>query len=204
MKKIIILFLFLCFQIFPQLKSVKGIVFDSDSKLPLQSANILVKGTNIGTITDVNGVFSLNYNFSDSSIIIVSFIGYKTVEVLIANTVSEEIQIPLESKILPSQTILIEASVGKKGVTPISFDKISKEKISKDYVVQDVPDYLSQHLIREEFLFQLMVFHKMILKITMFIGWISRICWQAQNYFRFKEVLVRELSDFRQLEVQSI
>ncbi|HQJ46842.1 MAG TPA: TonB-dependent receptor, partial [Ignavibacteriaceae bacterium] len=77
-------------------------------------------------------------------IITVSFIGYKTVEILIANTVSEEIQIPLESKILPSQTILIEASVGKKGITPISFDKISKEKISKDYVVQDVPDYLSQ------------------------------------------------------------
>ncbi len=144
MKKIIILFLFLCFQIFPQLKSVKGIVFDSDYKLPLQSANILVKGTNIGTATDENGVFSLSYNFSDSCIITVSFIGYKTVEVLIPNTVSEEIQIPLESKILPSQTILIEASVGKKGITPISFDKISKEKISKDYVVQDVPDYLSQ------------------------------------------------------------
>lgn len=144
MKKIIILFLFLCFQIFSQLKSVKGIVFDSDSKLPLQSANILVKETNIGTTTDENGVFFLSYNFSDSSIITVSFIGYKTVEVLIPNTVSEEIQIPLESKILPSQTILIEASVGKKGVTPISFDKISKEKISKDYVVQDVPGYLSQ------------------------------------------------------------
>ncbi len=144
MKKIIILFLFLCLEMFPQIKSVKGIIFDSDSKTPLQSANILIKETTIGTTSDENGLFSLNYNFTDSSVIIISFIGYKTEEVLLKDKDSEIIQIPLESKILPSQTILIEASVGKKGVTPISFEKISKEKISKDYIVQDVPNYLSQ------------------------------------------------------------
>lgn len=144
MKKIIILSLFLCFEIFPQIKNVKGIVFDSDSRMPLQSANIIIKGTNIGTSTDENGLFSLEYNFSDSSIIVISFIGYKTKEVLIAKNKADEINIPLESKILSSQTILIEASVGKKGITPISFDKIIREEINRDYVVQDVPGYLSQ------------------------------------------------------------
>ncbi|KAB2838064.1 MAG: carboxypeptidase-like regulatory domain-containing protein, partial [Melioribacteraceae bacterium] len=72
MKKIIILSLFLCFEIFPQIKNIKGIVFDSDSRMPLQSANIIIKGTNIGTSTDENGLFSLEYNFSDSSIIVIS------------------------------------------------------------------------------------------------------------------------------------
>ncbi|MDY0083468.1 MAG: TonB-dependent receptor [Ignavibacteriaceae bacterium] len=144
MKKIIILFLFLCLEMFPQIKSIKGIIFDSDSKTPLQSANILIQGTTIGTTSDENGLFTLNYNFTDSSVIIISFIGYKTEEVLLKDKYSKVMQIPLESKILPSQTILIEASVGKKGVTPISFEKILKEKISKDYIVQDVPNYLSQ------------------------------------------------------------
>ena len=37
----------------------------------------------------------------------------------------------LERKIIPSQTVLIEASVGKKGVTPLAFEQIKRDEIEK-------------------------------------------------------------------------
>ena len=144
MKKLIILFLFVSFQIFPQFKSLNGIVKDSDTKSVLQFANAVIKGTNFGTSTDESGRFILIGNFTKSDTLIISFVGYKSFEQVIASITSDPIVAQLKKIILPSQTILIEATVGKKGITPISFDKISKEEIQKDYAVQDIPNYLSQ------------------------------------------------------------
>ena len=144
MKNIIILFFLISVQILPQLKSLKGIVIDYDSKSPLQFANVMIKESSIGTSTDKHGQFLLNYNFNDSDHITISFVGYRTREISAADFNSDELLITLAKVVLPSQTILIEASVGKKGITPITFDKISKEEIQKDYIVQDIPNYLSQ------------------------------------------------------------
>ncbi len=144
MKKIIILLLFFSIQILPQIKSIKGIVIDADSRLPLRGANVFINGTNLGSATNDAGFFLIDYNFTDSSTIVVSYIGYSTVEIIVSEKNLEDLLVLLERKILPSQTILIEASVGKRGVTPISFDKIIRDEISKDYVVQDIPNYLSQ------------------------------------------------------------
>jgi len=144
MKKMIILLIFLTFQIFPQINSIKGIVIDSESKQPLHLANLIVKESSLGTTTNKYGKFSLIGNFEDKDIIVASFVGYKKMEIPVTDFKSDELLILLEKMVLPSQTILIEASVGKKGITPISFDKISKEEIQKDYIVQDIPNYLSQ------------------------------------------------------------
>lgn len=144
MKKTIILFLLITFPILSQLKTINGIVKDSETKTVLQFANILIKGTSIGTTTDELGRFSLTGNFKDSDTLAVSFVGYKTSITRLSKINSDLLIVELQKIYLQSQTILIEASVGKKGFTPISFDKISKEEIQKDYIVQDIPNYLSQ------------------------------------------------------------
>ncbi len=144
MKNIIILFLFISSQIFPQVKSIQGIVKDSESKSPLQNANVLIKGTSIGTTSDEDGRFVLSGKFSESDTILISFVGYKNYSKQISQLNEDQIIVELQKIYLQSQTILVEASVGKKGITPIAFDKINKDEIQKDYVVQDVPNYLSQ------------------------------------------------------------
>ncbi|MCD8165740.1 MAG: carboxypeptidase-like regulatory domain-containing protein [Bacteroides sp.] len=58
---------------------MNGIVSDEQGE-PLIGASILVKGTNNGTITDIEGSFSLS-GVPENSTIIVSFIGYDTQEV---------------------------------------------------------------------------------------------------------------------------
>lgn len=58
--------------------SVKGQVLDGDG-IPVIGASILEKGTTNGVITDIDGNYSLNVSSKDA-VIVISYIGYKTVE----------------------------------------------------------------------------------------------------------------------------
>jgi iron complex outermembrane receptor protein len=144
MKKLFILFLFLTIEIFPQSKSLNGVVKDSETKAPLQFANVFIKGKNIGTSTNEIGKFQIINDLKETDTLVISYIGYKDFVKIISDLEGSFINAELQRIILPSQTILVEATVGQKGITPVSFDKISKDEIQKDYLVQDIPDYLSQ------------------------------------------------------------
>ncbi|HCY76011.1 MAG TPA: TonB-dependent receptor [Ignavibacteriales bacterium] len=144
MKKIIILLHLLTFQIFPQTITLHGFIRDADSKANLQFANIFIKGTGNGTTSNETGNFSISGNFKKTDTLVVSYIGYKSFISQLADLKSELLTIYLQKIILPSQTILVEAGLGKNGITPIAFDAISKAEIQKDYIVQDIPNYLSQ------------------------------------------------------------
>ena len=128
MKKLFILFFFFSFQIFPQIKSLIGIVIDAESKANLQLANVMIKGTSIGTTTDESGRFIISGKFSSKDTLLVSFVGYNKFTGKIGQLGKEPIVIELQKVYLQSQTILIEASVGKQGITPIAFDKIRKSR----------------------------------------------------------------------------
>ena len=76
--KVLLMFivgLFLSVNTFAQQIVVKGIVKDTTGE-PIIGANVIVKGTTNGTITDFDGNFLLNANKGD--IIIISFIGYRS------------------------------------------------------------------------------------------------------------------------------
>jgi len=62
---------------------IKGKIVDSYGE-PVIGANVKVKGTTNGTITDMDGNFTLN-NVSGGTLVI-SFIGYKTLEVSVKGT----------------------------------------------------------------------------------------------------------------------
>lgn len=65
-----------------QTKSVSGTVVDSNG-IPVIGANILEKGTTNGTITDIDGNFTLSV--SPNAILQISFIGYNTQEVAVGD-----------------------------------------------------------------------------------------------------------------------
>ena len=144
MKKTVILFLFLSINILSQVNQISGVITDFDTNLPLQNANIYIKGTKTGTISDESGKFIFSGKFNNSDTLIVSFLGYQSSFKIISDIKPDNVVIALHRIILPSQTILIKASVGQKGTSPIAFDKISGSEIQKDYIVQDIPNYLSQ------------------------------------------------------------
>ena len=144
MKKLIILFLFISIQIFSQELTISGVIRDFETKIPLESANVFIKNAKVGTTSDEDGKFILSGTFRNNDTLVVSFIGYKTFIKEISQLKFDDVAIELHKIILPSQTILIEASVGQKGISPITFEKLERKDIEKDYVVQDIPNYLSQ------------------------------------------------------------
>lgn len=146
MKKSIILFfsIFLSISIFAQIRQISGTVRDFETKSALPSANVIIKNTNIGTSTDEDGKFLITGKFSVDDTLVITYLGYKKFIKKISDINNESVVADLHKIILPSQTILIEASVGQKGISPIAFDKVTRSEIQKDYVIQDIPDYLSQ------------------------------------------------------------
>lgn len=143
MYKQIILFFILAFNLLnAQQKSLSGSVFDSENHKPLQGANVYLLNPQLGTATDREGKFTLSFlNENDS--VRISYIGYKTEYYLIKDLLASP-NVYLTRIILPSQTVLIEASIGRKGVTPLSFEQLKRDDIQKDYIVQDIPEYLSR------------------------------------------------------------
>lgn len=140
--KIILLFLLFVSALFPQQREISGIVIDSESLLPLQNSNVFLSSSKLGTTTDQQGKFSLTSS-NDSDTLIISYLGYKQVKIPVSQIKLNQ-KFSLDRIILPSQTVLVEASIGKKGITPLTFEKIKRDDIQKDYIVQDIPQYLSQ------------------------------------------------------------
>lgn len=69
-----------------QTMHIKGKVIDSTGE-PVIGANVLVKGTTIGVISDINGNFSIEAK--KNATLLISFIGYKSQEVKVTNAIME-------------------------------------------------------------------------------------------------------------------
>ncbi|KAA6341537.1 TonB-dependent receptor SusC [termite gut metagenome] len=81
--KNIILFLtvlLICCHVVAQQTTVTGTVTDGGDGSPLIGANVLVKGTSVGTITDISGKYSVNVP-AGSKVLVISCIGYKSQEI---------------------------------------------------------------------------------------------------------------------------
>lgn len=62
-----------------QTKSVTGTVVDETGE-PVIGANVAVKGTTLGTVTDINGDFALT-DIPSKAVLAISYVGYTTQEV---------------------------------------------------------------------------------------------------------------------------
>ncbi len=97
MKKIILLFsLFLSFSaLFAQQKSVTGRVTDENND-PIPGANVVIKGTTVGIITDNDGNYKIQVS-ETGKILTFSFIGFEPQDVNVANKSTADVQLKLTS-----------------------------------------------------------------------------------------------------------
>src|SRR5690606_26557936 len=79
----IIIFLMITIPGFAQQDSVNGTVTDAITNEPLPGVNVLIKGTKIGSITDIDGNYSLVVSPED--VLVFSFISYVTQEIPVGN-----------------------------------------------------------------------------------------------------------------------
>ncbi|MBQ8265418.1 MAG: SusC/RagA family TonB-linked outer membrane protein, partial [Bacteroides sp.] len=121
--------LFLSVGAFAQQIAVKGIVKDTTGE-PVIGANVLVKGTTNGTITDFDGNFQLMANQGD--IIVISFIGYSAQE-LPATAELMNVVLKDDSEML-SEVVVIGYGVAKKNDLTGSVTAVKPDEMNKGLV----------------------------------------------------------------------
>jgi len=97
----------ICFLTFGQEKTITGLV--SDGKLPLPSANVVIKGTTKSTLTDLNGKYTIHAQVGD--ILVFQYVGYTTkMETVRSNSVIDVILLPVANV----EQELVTVGYGKK------------------------------------------------------------------------------------------
>jgi iron complex outermembrane recepter protein len=145
MKHLVILLFLINGFIFCQEEFIKGKVIDSENQNPLNSANIILNRIGIGTTSNDLGLFELKGKIAADDTIEISYLGYYRQQIKTQQFLSSSnlVTVKLKPKIIPSQTILVTGSIGSTGITPISFAKVNRKEIEKNYTVQDIPEFLS-------------------------------------------------------------
>jgi TonB-linked SusC/RagA family outer membrane protein len=115
--KLLILFaLFTVSLTFAQGESVKGKLISSGDGSPLFGVNVIVKGTKNGTSTDLDGKFVLK-NVSAKSVLVFSFVGYKTKEVEVGNQKDFSISLAEDSANLKEVVVVGYGTQKKENLT---------------------------------------------------------------------------------------
>ena len=95
-------------------KTVKGVVTDNFGPVP--GANVLVKGTTNGVITDIDGNFTLT-NVPEGAVLQVSFIGYVTQEIKVAGQTTFNVKLSEDAKALEEVVVVGYGSQKKVNLT---------------------------------------------------------------------------------------
>ena len=115
MKKPLLNFIFILFTsfIYSQSGKVTGLIMDGEYDEPMAFANVIVKGSTIGTTTDFDGKYSLDLQPGEYTLTF-SFVGYQTIEVsevLIKSDEVEQVDVTLSTNTLDE--IIITTTVRK-------------------------------------------------------------------------------------------
>lgn len=128
----LLLFLLLSLTALQAQIKVTGTVTD-ESKETVIGANISVKGTTIGTITDVDGKYSIEVP-NQKSILVFSFIGYSTREIPVGkNTVVDVVM--KEDGVMLNEVVAVGYATVKKGDLTGSVGTVNMDDLNKAPVV---------------------------------------------------------------------
>lgn len=121
-----ILLLFVGTTAMAQTTSIAGTIKDGGTGETLAGVNIVVKGRVIGTISNVNGEFSLKVNQAPPFTLVFSFIGFRSQELEIKDANSAGIQITMEEQTLLGQEVVVSASRVEESImqSPVSIEKM--------------------------------------------------------------------------------
>ena len=106
-------------------RTLTGTVVDNFGD-PVIGANVIVKGTTIGNITDVNGTFTVE-NVPDNAVLQISYIGFKTLEVSVKGQTTFNITLQEDTENLQEVVVVGYGSSVKKDLTTAVTSVSSKD-----------------------------------------------------------------------------
>ena len=95
---------------------VSGTVTDQKTGQPVPGVNVLIKGTNHGTVTDIDGNYALEAPDSASTLVF-SFIGYRTTEIAIEDRTTVDVALATDTQTLESVVVVGYGTQKKANLT---------------------------------------------------------------------------------------
>jgi len=121
--------------------TVTGTVVDSEVGTGLPGASVVVKGSSEGVSTDFDGVFSINA--ASGSTLVISYIGYESVEVSVDGASLGEISLSPEENILSGVTVFGTVNLAKDRETPVAQSTLNASEIVERVGNLELPQLLN-------------------------------------------------------------
>lgn len=123
---------------------VRGTIRDMETGEALVGATVLVKGTAIGTITDLDGNFALSIP-EDADTLVVSYIGYETISLAVAGQTTFEISLKPSSSALNEVVVIGYGTTTKEDLTTAVSSATNVETID-NRPVRNVGEFLQGNI----------------------------------------------------------
>ncbi len=98
-----------------QKQTIKGVVKDTNGEL-LIGVSVIVKGTNSGTITNLNGQYSIDVN-SAKDVLLFSYVGYSSYETVVGSRTTLDVRLTESSKALEELVVVGYGTQKKSDLT---------------------------------------------------------------------------------------
>ncbi|MCD7971595.1 MAG: TonB-dependent receptor [Candidatus Azobacteroides sp.] len=120
------------FCLFAQTSAVTGTVVDSDNE-PLIGASVLVKGTSRGTMTDINGEFSVQA--APDEVLVFSYLGMQNKEITVGNQTNIQVTLSEDATIVLEEVVAIGYGVQRKGDITTAVSTVTSDAIAERPVI---------------------------------------------------------------------
>ncbi len=123
---------------------VEGQVVDDKTGEPLSAANVILEGTTIGSVSDIEGYYTIIDVPEGDYMVSIQFIGYETVSKEVKVVAGEKVKVnfSLKSVTLEMDALEVLASRANKS-TPVAYSNVEKEEMELRLGSQDIPMILN-------------------------------------------------------------
>ncbi|MBN2279530.1 MAG: carboxypeptidase-like regulatory domain-containing protein [Candidatus Marinimicrobia bacterium] len=125
---------------------ISGTVIDDVTDEPLVAANVLIKGTSVGTATDEEGRFFLNYSNNEGFTLQVFYMGYKMKEVVFEpGSGLANILVRMQEDVFKGQEVVVTgiASQISREIAPVSVGSVDATKLTDLNAYSDIAQLLN-------------------------------------------------------------
>lgn len=124
----VIILLITCTTVFAQ-TTIKGVVKSAKDKTPLPGVSVVIKGTTVGSSTDIDGKYSIKVD-DKNAVLVFSFIGMKTQEIKLDGRTSIDVLMEDDVQMLKETVVLGYGSVKSKEAVVGSVEQVKAKDLT--------------------------------------------------------------------------
>lgn len=122
--------------------TLKGKIVDAESNEPLIGATVSVKGSTEGSVTDIDGVFSLKITTSGTTVEF-KYLGYKTKTMKITQKGTVDLgTVSMETDSHVLNDVVVTSSIAVARKTPVAVSSVAMDFIEEKLGTQEFPEIL--------------------------------------------------------------